>query len=242
MSKLLELLKKDKLTKADIAELDIYEEKKWTYEEAVQWLTDYNLIAEFFEDRSWQFVFKQMSDDQYDKLERTLTDYSGNGITIEYMIENDTIIVVCVRFVTESIKLLDKELAFEPMIKDESQHLLFGWAYVAKDKEGNQAIDHSGEFIKEENFSDLEAATYLFNIAYRDADIRHDCIAKGQLVESIVMTKEKQEAMGIPEGVVPLGVWMGYFFEKDEDWNEISKMKNPMYSLYGSAVKEEVEE
>lgn len=131
---------------------------------------------------------------------------------------------------------------FEPMIKDNEQHLLFGWAYVAKDKDGKQLVDHSGEFIKEENFEDLENATYLFNIAYRDADIRHDCVAKGQLVESIVMTKEKQKAMGIPEGIVPLGVWMGYFFEKDEDWNEISKMESPMFSLYGSAIKEEVEE
>ena len=142
----------------------------------------------------------------------------------------------------EELQKDSKEIKFEPMIKDDSQHLLFGWAYVAVNKDGEQMIDHSGEFIKEENFEDLENATYLFNIAYRDADIRHDCIAKGQLVESIVMTKEKQKAMGIPEGSVPLGIWMGYFFEKDEDWNEIAKMDSPMYSLYGSAIKEEVEE
>ena len=136
----------------------------------------------------------------------------------------------------------DKETNFEPLVKDDSNHCLFGMAYVAKKLDGSQVYDHSGEFVKEENFEDLENATYLFNLAYRDADIRHDCVAKGQLVESVVMTKEKQEAMGIPEGVVPLGVWMGYFFEKDEDWNEISKMESPMFSLYGSAIKEEVEE
>ena len=109
MSKLLTLLKKDNLTKVDIAEIESYEEKRWTYEEAIQWLTEYNLIADFFEDRSWQFVFKQMSEDQYDKLERTLIDYSGNGISIEYLIENDVITVVCVRFDAEPIKLLNKE-------------------------------------------------------------------------------------------------------------------------------------
>ena len=151
-----------------------------------------------------------------------------------------------IKLTKEDLDELQKEFkevsTFEPMIKDESQHLLFGWAYVAVSKDGEQMIDHSGEFIKEENFEDLENATYLFNIAYRDADIRHSCIAKGQLVESIVMTKEKQRAMGIPEGTVPLGIWMGYFFEKDEDWAEIAKMDSPMYSLYGSAIKEEVEE
>ena len=128
------------------------------------------------------------------------------------------------------------------MIKDNSEHLLFGWAYVAVTKGGTPVEDHSGEFIKEENFNDLEKATYLYNMAFRDGDIRHDCEVQGQLIESVVMTKEKQQAMGIPEGTVPLGVWMGFYFESDESWNEITKMKNPMFSIYGSATKEEVED
>jgi len=135
-----------------------------------------------------------------------------------------------------------EEQKFEPMIKDNAQHLLFGWAYVAQTPDGEQAVDHSGEMIKEEDFEDLEKAVYLFNMAFRDSDIRHSCIAKGTLVESVVMTKEKQRAMGIPEGTVPLGVWMGYFFAEDEDWNEISKMASPMFSIYGSATKEIIEE
>ena len=108
--------------------------------------------------------------------------------------------------------------------------------------DGTQVIDHSKEFVKEENFGDLEMATYAYNIAFRDGDIRHNCKASGLLVESLVMTKEKQKAMGIPDGKVPTGVWLGFYFPEDKDWNTIKSMKKPMFSLYGSAVKEYVEE
>ena len=136
----------------------------------------------------------------------------------------------------------DYNIEPESMIKDEEQHLLFGWAYVSHNADGTQVVDHSGEFVKEENFGDLEMATYAYNIAFRDGDIRHNCKASGVLIESLVMTKEKQKAMGIPDGIVPTGVWLGFYFPEDKDWNTIKSMKKPMFSLYGSAVKEYVEE
>ena len=134
---------------------------------------------------------------------------------------------------------------FEPLIKDDSNHCLFGMAYVAKELDGKQVYDHSGEFVKEENFEDLELATYLFNIAYRQSDIRHSCIAKGYLIDSMVFTREKVEAMRKAEvlsGDIALGVWMGFWFPEDEDWNVIKEMESPMFSLYGTAIKELVEE
>jgi len=139
----------------------------------------------------------------------------------------------------------DKETKFEPMIKDDSNHCLFGWAYVAKDLDNKQIVDHSEEFVKEEDFEDLELATYLFNIAFRQSDIRHSCIAKGLLIDSMVFTKEKVEAMRkskLLKGDIALGVWMGFWFPEDEDWDEIQKMDAPMFSLYGSAIKELIED
>ena len=130
----------------------------------------------------------------------------------------------------------------ETMVKDDSNNLLFGWAYVAIDKDGNQVVDHSGEFVKEENFEDLELATYAYNLAFREADRQHDCVAKGYLVESIVFTKDKMSKIGIPEGTVHQGVWMGFYFPSDDDYNEIKKMEHPMFSLYGKATKELLKE
>jgi hypothetical protein len=136
--------------------------------------------------------------------------------------------------------LLEKEQKLEPIVKDDENHLLFGWAYVAIDKDGTQVYDHSKEFVKEENFGDLEMATYFFNIAFRESDIRHDCVAKGTLIESMVFSKEKMAKMGIPEGILPQGVWLGFYFPDDNDWNTIKSMEHPMFSIYGEAEKEEV--
>lgn len=231
-----------KLSKADIAELTIDEPKTWSKDEALQWLNDHNLIGDIFEDTQRDYIFYQTDKSNYEALrQENKINYDWDfdeGIEAEYVIEKENITVLSVRFHKKVESAVEK---FEPMIKDESNRCLFGWAYMAKDKDGKQIYDHSGEFLKEENFEDLEMATYLFNIAYRQADIRHNCVAKGLLIESVVMTKEKQKAMGIPDGVVPLGVWQGYFFPKEEDWNEIMKMKAPMFSLYGSAIKELVD-
>jgi len=155
------------------------------------------------------------------------------------MLSKEEIEEICKDFDVDGVQ------EFEPLIKNDENHLLFGWAYVAQTINGEQVYDHSGEHVRKEDFQDLEMATYIFNIAYRQSDIRHDCIAKGYLVDSMVFTKEKIEAMkksGHLVGDIAQGVWMGYWFPEDKDWEIIKSMKAPMFSLYGSAVKEMVEE
>lgn len=140
--------------------------------------------------------------------------------------------------------LIDIEVKLEPetIIKDDTKNCLFGWAYVAIKKDGAQVVDHSEEFVKEENFEDLELATYAYNLEFREADTQHDMVTKGFLIESMVFTKEKMAKMGIPEGILPQGVWMGFFFPDDNEYARIRKMKKPMFSLYGAATKEYVKE
>lgn len=130
----------------------------------------------------------------------------------------------------------------EVLIKNDENNTIFGWAYVRETKKGEQVVDHSGEFCKSENFKDLELAMYAYNLAFRQADIQHDCIPKGYLIESVVLTKEKQKAMGIPEGSVPEATWVGFFFPDDDDYNAIKEMPHPMFSLFGGVTKELVEE
>jgi len=129
----------------------------------------------------------------------------------------------------------------EILIKEDENNLIFGWAYVRETKDGEQVIDHSGEFTKAENFKDMELATYAYNLAYRQADRQHDLVPKGFLIESVVLTKEKMAKMGIPEGIVPEAVWVGFYFPDDNDYAEIKKMAHPMFSMYGSVTKEVVE-
>jgi hypothetical protein len=134
--------------------------------------------------------------------------------------------------------LIDNGQEVEIVIKDNSNQCLFGWAYARTTKDGEQLIDHSGEFVKAENFESLELAVYAYNLTSREADTQHDMVAKGYLIESVVFTKEKMKVMGIPEGTVPEAIWMGYWFPDEKVWKQILQMPNPMFSIYGSAKKE----
>ncbi|MHA1302897.1 MAG: XkdF-like putative serine protease domain-containing protein [Candidatus Heimdallarchaeaceae archaeon] len=125
---------------------------------------------------------------------------------------------------------------------NDEQNIVFGWAYIAQDEKGNQLVDHSGETVLKEDFYDFENGIYAFNLAFRESGFMHLGKAKGFLVESMVFSKEKMDALNIPEGTLPHGAWVGFFFPNDEDYNFIKSMKSPMFSIQGSAIKQEIDE
>ena len=132
----------------------------------------------------------------------------------------------------------------EPLIKDDENNCIFGWGYVALRKDGSQVVDHSEDFVKPENIKDLEIGTYAFNLAYREGDIRHtslDTPPTGFLIESMVFTNEKMEKMRVPKGILPEGVWFGFYFPDDKDYQMIKAMKKPMFSLFGKVQRDFVD-
>jgi len=62
----------------------------------------------------------------------------------------------------------------------------------------------------------------------------------GKLVESMIFTIEKQEALGIPEGVLPIGWWVGFKISDAETWSDIKSGKLNAFSIGGKALREEV--
>lgn len=120
---------------------------------------------------------------------------------------------------------------------DNDNNLVFGWAYTSITKDGEQVIDHSGEFVKPE---ELEKAAYLFNLAFRETGTMHQGESIGKLVESIVVTKEKLESMGLPSDNAPVGWWVGFYIEDDEVFNKIKSGEYNMFSIEGQAIREEV--
>ena len=64
---------------------------------------------------------------------------------------------------------------------------------------------------------------------------------KGKLVESCVFTAEKQRAMGLPEGILPVGWWIGFKIEDDEAWEKVKNGTYRMFSIEGKAFREPVE-
>ena len=121
-----------------------------------------------------------------------------------------------------------KEQSFE-------KGLVSGWANVSKNVDGNYALDWQGDIIDP---SDLEDAAIQFMKDYRDSGVNHEGDSVGVVVESIVMTKDKQAAMGIPEGVVPEGWFITVQLQDEEVINKVKSGDFRMFSIQGTAERE----
>ena len=68
---------------------------------------------------------------------------------------------------------------------------------------------------------------------------RGDCAT---LDQSVVFTEEKMIAMGIPEGTLPVGWWIGFLVTDDDVWEKVKDGTYSMFSIEGEAERVEVEE
>ena len=123
---------------------------------------------------------------------------------------------------------------------DQDKRLVFGWASVAITADGQQIEDVQKDMIDPE---DLEEAAYSYVLNFRDTGEEHipTLRKKGKLVESCVFTKEKQQAIGIPEGIVPEAWWVGFYIEDDDAWEKIKNGTYTMFSIEGKAKRVPVE-
>lgn len=117
----------------------------------------------------------------------------------------------------------------------DDEQLVFGWASVSKDATGNRPLDWQGDVIDAE---DLEKAVYKFNLDFRESnDMHRPNSTNGTLVESIMFTKEKMQAMGIPDGIVPEGWWCGFKLDDQVAYQKVKDGIYKMFSIEGSAVR-----
>jgi len=107
------------------------------------------------------------------------------------------------------VKKMDVSIEAEIKKLDEDQKLVFGWASIIEDDEGNPVVDSQGDIIK---VDELEKAAYNFVLEARKAGEMHKHTDAGMMVESVILTKEKQEAMGIS---TPIGWWVGFKLSDD---------------------------
>lgn len=124
------------------------------------------------------------------------------------------------------------------------QRLVFGWANICRNPDGTVVKDLQGDVIPDE---ELELASYRFlmhkdgTLGYRhQKDAGGKPIRVGKIVEMCVFTKEKCAAMGIPDGVMPTGIWIGAYVEDDATWALVKSGELRMFSLGGAARAHEV--
>jgi hypothetical protein len=121
---------------------------------------------------------------------------------------------------------------------DDLEQHVFGWANVAVTKSGEQTIDHHLDVIDPE---DLELAAYDFVMNARVSGEDHAGDVDATCIESIVFTKEKIDAMGLPEGLLPEAGWWVGFHIPDRDAYERARDSKSMFSIEGTAIREPLE-
>jgi hypothetical protein len=116
----------------------------------------------------------------------------------------------------------------------DDQNLVFGWANVSILEDGSIPLDWVGDVTAPYV---LEQAAYQFVLKYRETGEMHEGESKGQLVESVMFTKEKMAAMGIPEGIVPEAWWVGFYIPDDDVFEKVKSGQYKMFSIQGKARK-----
>lgn len=180
------------------------------------------------------------------KVNRILTDRETNAILRSHGIEpmkrdGGELNLKALGFTeTNFNKSANGDEAFSIFKTDDDKRLVFGWASVSITVDGEQLEDRQKDIIDPE---DLEEAAYEYVLNFRDTGEEHisSMRKKGKLVESCVFTAEKQKAIGIPEGILPIGWWIGFKIEDDAAWQRVKNGTYKMFSIEGKANREPVE-
>lgn len=122
---------------------------------------------------------------------------------------------------------------------DPERRRFFGWAYITRKADGTQVVDHSGDVIDTAEAREaLEDAFHRYVRDSGDGDDQHELFGASKLVEAVAFTREKAQAMGIPEDVpLPEGLWVGFealpTAAGDALWERVKRRERSMLSIVG---------
>ena len=126
---------------------------------------------------------------------------------------------------------------FKIMKSDDEKMLAFGWANVSMRVDGELIEDWQKDIVEPE---ELEKAAYEFVLLYREGGEMHERGGAAVLIESVVFTEEKTQAMGIPPGTLPVGWWIGFKVLDEDVWEKVKDGTYKMFSIEGEAERVEV--
>jgi len=115
---------------------------------------------------------------------------------------------------------------------DDEQRLVYGWASVLTEK-GIPVIDRQGHVIEVE---EMQAAIHDFMTNSRRSDGMHVIKGVGQVVESVLFTKQLQDLLGI--NLNREGWFICVKVDNDEAWDHVKKGTLRAFSIGGSALLE----
>lgn len=113
------------------------------------------------------------------------------------------------------------------------EHLMFGWASVSTDADGQPVVDSEGDIVP---IDELEHAAYEFVFENRPGGEMHQSTGGAVLIESVVFTKQKLELLNVNN--LPCGWWVGFKITDENLWQKIKSGAYAMLSIGGSAQRE----
>lgn len=128
---------------------------------------------------------------------------------------------------------VDFDISGEVAKVDEEQRLAFGWASVVS-RDGTPVEDSQGDVI---DIEELERAAYEYVRVSRKGGEMHRWIV-GKLVESLVVTPEKLDAMGLDRDCLDPGWWIGFKLD-EEAFEKVKSGEYRMFSIGGKGLRTE---
>jgi hypothetical protein len=129
---------------------------------------------------------------------------------------------------------MDVTLNGEVTKLDAKRQLVFGWASVAEEA-GKSVTDRQGDILSE---SEMEKMAYDYVKGCRTMGVMHKSVGLGDLVESMVFTREKQAALGIDLG--KSAWWIGFKVTDPAVWKRVEKGELRSFSIHGRGVREKL--
>ena len=120
---------------------------------------------------------------------------------------------------------------------DTKKGLVFGWASVME-RDGELVIDRDNDIIDDE--WELEKSAYAFVASCRIGGDNHVRKGVSHLVESMVITKEKIEALGLPEDT-QIGWWTGWQITDPDVMDDMASGKYTGFSVHGKGRRTPIE-
>jgi hypothetical protein len=121
---------------------------------------------------------------------------------------------------------------------------VFGWASLSM-IDGAPVTDRQGDYIPIEESED---AAYSYMLTSRKGGDMHTRIGKADggprhtadVIESIVFTPEKIEALGLEPDAVPLGWWLGMQIHDEQQWQDVKDGKRTGFSVHGTGTRKDM--
>jgi hypothetical protein len=129
---------------------------------------------------------------------------------------------------------------------DDDKRQVFGWASVTE-IDGKPVVDLQGDYIHP---TEMERAAYDYVIKSRKGGDMHsrvddqgNLISKdaplhvSDMIESMVFTPEKVAKLGLPEGSLPTGWWVGFKVNDEPTWELVKSGERKGFSIHGLGAR-----